>query len=194
LCNKRKKAEDALRALFDRLACLTGSLAKYVNWDAAAALKSKDYSMSVQGGDLNNLQYKNASQALKIGRAARSERRRSVLRSVYYNTNTVRLVPRPIPPTRSTVQSTQLLVDAAGSQSTIDRTVQFRSTQPTKATSQPIVDCCGHCHQHDLDCVTTSYTSAVDRLGSVATPELTAGWYRTSTSKCVIEHNYQGVS
>jgi hypothetical protein len=28
------------------------------NWDAAAALKSKDYNGSVQGGDLTNLQYK----------------------------------------------------------------------------------------------------------------------------------------
>jgi hypothetical protein len=31
LCNKRKKVEDALRARFDPLACLTHSLAKYVN-------------------------------------------------------------------------------------------------------------------------------------------------------------------
>jgi hypothetical protein len=31
LYNKKNKVRDALRARFDRLACLTGSLAKYVN-------------------------------------------------------------------------------------------------------------------------------------------------------------------
>jgi hypothetical protein len=30
LYNKKNKVRDALRARFDRLACLTGSLAKYV--------------------------------------------------------------------------------------------------------------------------------------------------------------------
>jgi hypothetical protein len=30
LCNEKIKVEDASRARFDRLACLTGSLAKYV--------------------------------------------------------------------------------------------------------------------------------------------------------------------
>jgi hypothetical protein len=30
LCNKKKKTEDASRARFDRPACVTGSLVKYV--------------------------------------------------------------------------------------------------------------------------------------------------------------------
>jgi hypothetical protein len=34
LYNKKNKVRDALRARFDRLACLTGSLAKYVTTGA----------------------------------------------------------------------------------------------------------------------------------------------------------------
>jgi hypothetical protein len=41
LCNKRKKVEDALRARFDPLACLTHSLAKYVIVGAVERMRSR---------------------------------------------------------------------------------------------------------------------------------------------------------